>query len=160
MPSTEEQLQQAKNENAQLRERLKLLEEQLSWMKQQLFGRSTEKFDHEQLNPDQGWLFNEAEVLSVEPAPEQVVIPSYERKQAGRKKLSAELPRVEVIHDLTDDQKICAVDGTALKRIGEETSEQLDYQPAKIRVIRNVRLPRQGFRGITPMRARAAKAMS
>ena len=46
---------------------------------------------------------------------------------------------MEVIHDLPESEKVCERDGTALERIGEETSEQLDYQPAKVRVIRHVR---------------------
>jgi transposase len=43
------------------------------------------------------------------------------------------------MHDLPDHEKRCAKDGTALQRIGEEISEQLDYQPARVRVIRHIR---------------------
>lgn len=46
---------------------------------------------------------------------------------------------MEVVHDLPQEQKVCAEHGVALVRFGEETSEQLDYQPAKVRVIRNIR---------------------
>jgi transposase len=46
---------------------------------------------------------------------------------------------VEILHDLSAKEKICAADGTALVRIGEEISEQLDYRPAQVRVIRNIR---------------------
>ena len=65
--------------------------------------------------------------------------PAHERGKGGRKKLSAALPRVDVIHDLPEDQKICVADGTKLERIGEEISEQLDFKPAQARVLRNVR---------------------
>jgi transposase len=121
--------------------RIGLLEEENRWLKAQLMGRSTEKTPVEELNPDQGKLFNEAEALAQagEHAPVSITIPAHERGKGGRKKLAAELPRVDVVHDLPASEKVCSADGTALKRIGEEISEQLDYQPAKVRVIRNIR---------------------
>ena len=122
-------------------ERVELLEEENRWLKAQLFGRSSEKTPAEERNPDQAWLFNEAEALAraAERAPQSIAIPAHERGKGGRRKLSATLPRVEVVHDLSAEEKICAADGTALVRIGEEVSEQLDYKPAQIRVIRNIR---------------------
>lgn len=121
--------------------RIGLLEEENRWLKAQLMGRSTEKTPVEELNPEQGKLFNEAEALAqaAEHAPVSITIPAHERGKGGRKKLAAELPRVDVVHDLPASEKICSADGTPLKRIGEEISEQLDYQPAKVRVIRNIR---------------------
>ncbi|TLY83239.1 MAG: hypothetical protein E6K41_01725 [Gammaproteobacteria bacterium] len=122
-------------------ERIKLLEEENRWLKAQLFGRSSEKTPAAEASPDQRWLFNEAETLAEasQSAPERILIPAHERKKRGRKPLSPDLPRIEVVHDLTDDEKVCAKDGTALKRIGEEISEQLDYQPAQVRVLRHIR---------------------
>jgi transposase len=120
---------------------IELLQNEISWLKGQLFGRSSEKTPAADISPDQQWLFNEAETLAAAAAtaPESVTIPAYERTKRGRKKISADLPRVEVIHDLPDDQKVCATDGTALVRIGEQVSEQLDIIPAKIRVLRHIR---------------------
>jgi transposase len=122
-------------------ERIELLEEENRWLKAQLFGRSSEKTVVEELNPEQARLFNEAEALArgAVSAPQSITIPAYERGKSGRKKISAALPRVDVIHDVPEDQKICAVDGAALERIGEEISEQLDFKPAQVRVIRNIR---------------------
>jgi hypothetical protein len=45
-------------------ERVRLLEEENRWLKAQLFGRSSEKTPPEEINPDQRWLFNEAEALA------------------------------------------------------------------------------------------------
>jgi ribosome modulation factor len=45
-------------------ERNRLLEEENRWLKAQLFGRSSEKTPREQINPDQAWLFNQAESLA------------------------------------------------------------------------------------------------
>jgi transposase len=122
-------------------ERIKLLEEENRWLKAQLFGRSSEKSPAAEVSPDQGWLFNEAEALAeaAQSAPERILIPAHSRKKRGRKRLSPELPRIEVLHDLADHEKVCAKDGMALERIGEEISEQLDYQPAQVRVVRHIR---------------------
>jgi transposase len=122
-------------------ERIGLLEEENRWLKAQLMGRPSEKTPGEEINPEQAWLFNEAEALAraAQVAPVSVTVPAHERGRRGRKKLSVELPRVDVLHDLPPDEKICASDGTALERIGEEISEQLDFKPAQVRVIRNIR---------------------
>ena len=45
----------------------------------------------------------------------------------------------KVFHDLGEEEKVCAC-GCMKSRIGEEISEQLDIIPAKIQVIRNIRL--------------------
>jgi transposase len=122
-------------------ERIKLLEEENRWLKAQLFGRSSEKTPAEEVSPDQGWLFNEAEALVhlSQSAPEKILIPAHERKKRGRKPLSPDLPRVEVLHDLADREKVCAKDGSTLECIGEEICEQLDYKPAQVRVLRHIR---------------------
>jgi transposase len=122
-------------------ERIELLEEENRWLKTQLFGRSSEKTQADERNPDQAWLFNEAEALvrAAESGPQSITIPAHQRGKGGRKKLSTTLPRIEVVHDLPEAEKVCATDGTVMVRIGEEVSEQLDYQPARIRVIRNIR---------------------
>ncbi len=126
---------------AALDERNRLLEEENRWLKAQLFGRSSEKTPIEDRNPDQGWLFNEIEVLAATATdtPETITIPAYDRAKRGRRKLSADLPRVEVVHDLSEADKVCPADGTTLERIGEETAEQLEVIPAQIRVIRHIR---------------------
>ena len=122
-------------------ERVKLLEEEVRWLKAQLFGRSSERMPAEDRSPDQAWLFNEIEATAeaTPDAPETITIPAYDRAKRGRKKLAADIPRVEVVHDLSDTDKICPTDGTALERIGEETSEQLEFIPAKVRVLKHIR---------------------
>lgn len=120
-------------------ERIGLLEEENRWLKSQLFGRSSEKTPVTDISPDQAWLFNEAEALVSTLAPESVTIPAHERRQRGRKKICAELPRIEVVRDLSEAEKVCATDGTALVRIGEEVAEQLHFRPAEVCVIRTIR---------------------
>jgi len=73
-----------------------------------------------------------------EPVHEQVEIKKHIRHKSGRKKLPEHLPRVVVVHDISDEEKICGC-GAELSRIGEEISEKLDIIPAVIRVIKHVR---------------------
>jgi len=135
-------------------ERIKLLEEENRWLKAQLFGRSSEKTPAAEVSPEQRWLFNEIEALSdaTPTAPETITIPAHERGKRGRKKLGIELPRIEIVHDIPEHEKVCPRDGTALERMGEEISEQLEVIPAKVRVLRHIRLKyacpgcRQGVR--------------
>ncbi|WP_239061113.1 IS66 family transposase zinc-finger binding domain-containing protein [Desulfovibrio sp. JC022] len=49
----------------------------------------------------------------------------------GRRPISEAYPRVEVVHDIPEEDNICPC-GCALTRIGEEVSEKLDIIPQKI----------------------------
>ena len=95
-------------------ERIGLLEEENRWLKSQLFGRSSEKSTIEDISPDQTWLFNETEALveAAEAATQSITIAAHVRDRRGRKKLAADLPRVEVVHELPESEKICSADGT------------------------------------------------
>jgi transposase len=130
-------------ESALLRERLRLY-------LQQRFGPSSEQSSADQLR-----LFNEAECGASKGVDEESgtfdaesddtgTSPSAGTDQQvprkrGRRPLPSWLERRDVIHDLPEDAKVCPHDGTALRRIGEETNEQLEYIPASLRVIRNIR---------------------
>lgn len=130
------------------------LQEQINLLLHKRFGANSEKYRAEQSD-----LFNEAEAYceetgdaeleagtvdavladsaetndqpadtSIEPAP----------RKPGRKALPQELPRVEIIHDLPENQRFCS-EGHELKEIGTEISEQLDIIPAKVQVLRHIR---------------------
>ena len=58
------------------------------------------------------------------------------KRQAVRQALPAGLPRVDRHHDIGATHCAC---GQALKRIGEEVSEQLDCVPAQFFVLRHIR---------------------
>ena len=117
-----------------------ILREQVRLLRAQLYGRKTEKRRAFEESP-QALLFDEAEACSTaeEESKEEIVeVKSHSRKKRGRKPLPADLPRVDVIHDLREEEKACAC-GCIKSRIGEEVSEQLDIVPARIRVIRHIR---------------------
>lgn len=121
-------------------EHITILEEQIRVLKKAIFGPKSEKH-----RPDEGeggaqlHLFNEAEAL-LEEEKEQapVSVPEHTRQKPRRKPLPANLPRVEIIEDIEESEKVCTC-GAILSRIGEEVSEKLDIIPAKIQVIRTIR---------------------
>ena len=116
-------------------ERIRQLEEIIRTFQRKTFCRH----QRASLSAAQLGLFNEAEEIEATEAPEVAVKP-HSRQRRGRPALPPELPREEVIYDLSESDKICPHDGEALERIGEETSEQLDIIPAQVKVIRHVRL--------------------
>ena len=125
-----------KNKIEQKNQRIQLLEEMVKTLRHKQFGASSEKG-----SADQIILFNEAEAEPDEHSgtDTEVVIPSHTRKKQRRVSIPTDIPREEIIHDLPESEKICPHDGTTLKCIGEETSEQLDIIPAKITVLRHLR---------------------
>jgi transposase len=144
LKSLEEENARLKGEASGARERVVLLEEEIRWLKAQVFGRTAEHHTPD-LNPEQQMLFNEPEVLSALERAEAAlaqrttVIPAHERKRTGRTRIAKEFPRREIVHDLTDEEKVCPHDGTTLERFGEEVSERYGYQRARIWVEQHVR---------------------
>ena len=122
-------------ENTHLKQRIKLLEEMLRVQRYKDYGASSEK------DSGQSQLFNEVEEDSLvdESDAANINVPAHTRKKKKRVSIPKELPREDIIHDLLDAEKICPHDGSELKLIGEETSEQLDIEPAKIKVLRHRR---------------------
>lgn len=115
------------------------LEEEVRLLRHAIFGQKTEKqaagpspqlllFDMPE-NPQEETDDKEEEVVTV---------PEHTRKKKGRKKLPEDLPRIDVVHDISEEEKDCAC-GSLLSRIGEDVSEKLDIVPAKIQVIRHIR---------------------
>ncbi len=66
-------------------------------------------------------------------------VAAHTRKKKGRRPIPEHLQRVEEVHDIPEDQKICPC-GCQLSKIGEEVSEKLDIIPQQVRVIRHVRI--------------------
>lgn len=113
------------------------LEEEDALLRQRLFGRKSEQTAD--LATPQLALFNEAEIIAkpvCEDAEEEVVAPS--KRRGKRKPLPADLPRIEVIHELPEHELTC-VCGCRKHAIGEEVSEQLEIVPMQIRVIKHIR---------------------
>jgi len=84
------------------------------------------------------FLESELEALKAKQNSQTVEVPAHSRKKFGRKALPEELPRFEILHDLSEAEKTCAC-GTEISRIGEDCSEQLEYIPAKLHVLKHIR---------------------
>ena len=117
-------------------ERMKLL---ILKLKRLQFGRKSEKIDRriEQLE----LRLEELEAAQAETAPEpgsalEALLEPLRRKPA-RRELPAELPRETVVQDPAETS--CPDCGGALRKLGEDVSEILEYEPARFKVIRRVR---------------------
>jgi transposase len=125
-----------------LTERVQRFEEVLNLAQHKRFSPSSETYEGD------GQVFNEAEQV-LETVPEEVVEedapapetttekPAKAPAKPRRPRIAPELPRMEVLHDI--DNKICTCCGNKLHRMGEEVSEQVEFIPAQIRVIKHVR---------------------
>jgi transposase len=128
------------SENQHYKHQILTLQEQLNLAIARRYAASSEKIPAEQL-----CLFDEAELEVETHLPEQedeqgsVTVPEHKRRKRGRKKLPDTLPRVDVVHELAEADRICPHDGAILTEIGEDVSEQLDIIPAKIQVLRHIR---------------------
>lgn len=115
------------------------LETELRLLRQKLYGPKSERITV--VEPIlQANLFNEAEATleKEEKQPEELEIASHKRKKGGRRPLPENLPRIEEVHDIPDEEKVCGC-GCELSRIGEEVTEELDIIPRQYRVIRHIR---------------------
>ena len=106
--------------------RIAELEAYLRLEKSRRYGPSSEK------HPGQGELFNEAEQIADEadagtPPPSEKTV---KKSKAGRKGLSDKLPREQIYLNLTEEEKVGAIN-TFYSKIKEE----LDIIPAQVRVL-------------------------
>lgn len=143
-------IEQQEKELATSRSLNKVLEEKLRLLNQKHFAKSSEK------NPGQAELhfLNEAEMLHAQDILDEteansetdnaeqedgITVPAHTRKRAKKRQLPSDLPRCDVIHDLTDEQKQCSC-GLTMNVIGEEVLEQLAIVPQQFYVIVNRKL--------------------
>ena len=110
-------------------EHLKLV---IAKLKRLQFGRRSEKLDREVEQ-----LELRLEELQVAATPAVALTPSKPAAQVPvRRPLPEHLPRERVVHQPACSCPDC---GAAMRQIGEDVSEILDYVPARFRVIRHVR---------------------
>jgi transposase len=120
------------------------LTHELALFRRYLYGRRSEQLT---LDPAQllleytSWLkaLNTAAPSEAETAPAVAPPVPPARRGHGRQLLPACLPRRRVEHTLPEAACTCTACGAPLVKIGEETSEQLDYQPAALFVVEHVR---------------------
>jgi transposase len=114
------------------------LRERLDQLLRRLYGPRSER-----LNPDQLLLFAEPPVggeLTPPPTTDPGEASKPRRKGHGRQQLPKHLPRDRRVYELSEAERLCHGCGQARVVIGQEVSEQLDYEPASLTVIEHVRL--------------------
>ncbi len=119
------------------------LKVELAYLRRMKYGRSSEQLEHAQLELVGGMVA----VPAAEPASNVTAI------EAGRKRRTAKprpglrefpehLPRRTVMHNppsSVDGGCDCQACGRALREIGQDVSEVLDYEPGSFHVVRHVR---------------------
>lgn len=141
----EEKLEEVERNYKRSEAENRLLREKIHLLQHQLYCRKSEKLPLD-MNDNfvQSGLFKQGERVEYADSEPQTVeeititVPSHKRKKRGRKPLPSDLPRVEVVHDLSESEKQCGC-GSELARIGEEVSEQLEMVPARFWVTRHIR---------------------
>jgi len=139
--------QDLQRENKVLRQQLAsvkaerdFLLEQFNLARHRQFDASSEKCSV------QASLFNEPETevddateSTADKVTEEGSAASRPKAKPKRKPLPKDLPRETRIIDIADEEKICPCCNGKLHQFGEETSEQLEYIPATVKVIETVR---------------------
>ncbi|MBF9017258.1 MULTISPECIES: IS66 family transposase zinc-finger binding domain-containing protein [unclassified Oceanispirochaeta] len=116
------------------------LQDEILFIKGLKYARTSEKWTVE--DKKQMVLFNEIEQIDTDTdeQPEQPEKKNRKGKTGGRKPIPANIPREEVIHDLSDKEKACPHCHTERPLIGQEESEELQFIPAKVIVRRHIKL--------------------
>src|SRR5262249_18396222 len=112
------------------------LKEEYLALKRLLFGPRRERLPEA---PGQQHLFDADTPQSVpeEPADQERDdgSPTHHRRRGhGRREIPDHLPRQEVRHDITPDERVCSC-GREKAQIGADVTEQLDYVPGKLVVL-------------------------
>lgn len=106
------------------------------------YGPRSERFDPRQLllfgQVVEQMPLNEAS-LEAEAGEKVVTRRIKNRHNHGRQQLPECLERIEIEHDLAPEEKACPACGCERCRIGAEVSEQLEYFPANLKVLRHTR---------------------
>lgn len=127
-----------------LEQQVNNLTEMILLLRKEKFGSSSEKTPKPVLS-GQICLFNEAEAEADPSAPEPVVkdINGYKRRnpKSRREERLKDLPVKEILCEIHEDDQNCLRCNTLLRPIGKETvREELEYIPAKLQIIRYVRM--------------------
>ena len=117
------------------------LQAQVAWLSRQLFGSKSERV----IDDGEAGLFSHLDGSEGDGDPNDRTSPdesptstvmcerSTSTRRGKRRPIPDDLPRIERVHDLPDDEK------ADMKCIGREVSEELEHEPGKVYVIRHIR---------------------
>ena len=143
--SLNKQLQQKEEEAARIQKErdleIKLLREQIEYFKKQKFGPKSEKtsvITGQLVMPEvlEKGQFDEAEESAEEDVLPEITTKKKTRKGYSREKVLASLPTEERIYGLSEEDKVCSVDGSKLSYVGKKyLRAEIEYIPATVKVI-------------------------
>jgi transposase len=129
---------------SELAQELETKERRLQRVLNQLANLLRERYGprRERIDPNQVFLFA-AELVGhdkdIQPTPDNDPPKKLKNvKGHGRQRLPEHLERRQVIHDLDPEKRKCPECQSALRYIGEEVSERLEYIPASLHVIEDI----------------------
>lgn len=118
-----------------------LLKLKVDQLLHRIFGRSSEKAAPGQLGllgelpePPQEEPAGEEEEAEEEPPPD-----APRKRRGGRRRLSKDLPRERLEHDVPESERGCPCCGGTMERFGEDVTEELDFVPARFLLREHVR---------------------
>lgn len=117
---------------------IRSLQAQLDLLKQQFFGRTSEKMSPQ--DERQAWLFNEVETYKNEreESPLLTEVKAHKKRKGGRREIPAHFPRQDFVIELEPEELGCGC-GCQMKKIGEVISEKWHLIPASVLVFRTIR---------------------
>jgi len=138
------------------------LEQQLARLLRKQYGPQRERIDPNQLTlftaeeiaqlaseleqgtvaslPTDDGSFDVESMVDDSTSPESASREKPKRKGHGRRPLPSHLPREVVLHELTEEERLCPCCGKLRMPIGSEVSEQLEYVPAQLKVVQHERI--------------------
>jgi transposase len=135
---------------------------ELAYLRRMKYGRSSEQMEHAQLELVGGMMGSTVEAPATEPASNVTSIEAGRKKRAakprpGLREMPEHLPRRTVVHAAAGHGGGCDCQacGRALREIGQDVSEVLDYEPGSFHVVRHVR-PRLACSGCKTITQAAA----
>jgi len=135
----EQENQALKNEIRELKFLVKYYEELFKLSQKRKFGISSEKSLYDQLTIE--GKTDETAVANPESEKESSlkVVKEHHRKKRTRKEgLPKDLPIEEIIHELSDEEKVCPHCDTKAHLIGNEIREELVIEPAKVSLRKHI----------------------
>ena len=137
-------IEQLENTIKSLQLQVNNLTEMILILRKEKFGSSSEKTPKDDID-GLIYMFNEAEAYADSPAPEPIFkeVKGYTRTNTRTKRIEIikDLPIREILCEIPLEDQCCLQCKTNLKPIGKETvREELEYIPAKLRIVRYVRM--------------------
>jgi len=120
---------------------INVLTEEVLFLKRLKFARTSEKWTAE--DKKQMVLFNEIEQLedtTQNLLPKKEIKAGNRKNAGGRKPIPSDIPREEVVHDLTEEERACPYCKKERPKLGSEESEELQFIPAKIIVKKHIKI--------------------